>query len=561
MGNYNTRAIRFLQSPSDFPLMVSLGEKNPTWGVSRWGGRGLRFVPPDDEGFAVRGDKQKLEYKGRRRSHRFTILGDSAFEYDVILNREPDSNVISLRMEGAENFDFFRQPDFVPGQFLKGSYAVYKKETLLGDGTGKLCHIHRPEIIDARGRRCWGDLAVVGNELRITIPEKWLSEAAYPVIVDPTVGTSTLGSLTHWDNVENESYDQLYMEVGGYVNRFLIPETLNGLLTAYVYAYEPDYEGPCIPVLYSDNNNVPLARRSANEGQIDGAVNSNKPAGWRSTTLKTNTSIASGNYIWYGLFCWWFAVRFDFGAKSYFGDWMKHYYNIPETYTHYGANWFSNFKISMYFTYSSAQNYVRTLTQGVDLSDKIKTNWFHQRLISDISILTDQAMKSVGHLRKIIANVKINDLVNRGLFFLARIVSGVHIRDFVTDHFLKSNTKAELKSTIQREIVLGGNAFMNGAGMGRIFKGQSALRITIKTFVDLEGIEKTVIKYRKPNGRTGEFAAAIGDTAQGVIFHECVEGDIDASGWWSFWAFVTFADGRTAAGQAAKVFVWKQGSG
>ena len=95
--------------------------------------------------------------------------------------------------------------------------------------------------------------------------------------------------------------------------------------------------------------------------------------------------------------------------------------------------------------------------------------------------------------------------------------------------------------------------------MGRIFKCQSALRISLNTFCDLEGIENAVIKYRKPNGKCGEFAAAVGDTAQGLIFHECIEGDIDASGWWSFWAFVTFADGRTAAGQAAKVYVWQEG--
>jgi hypothetical protein len=97
--------------------------------------------------------------------------------------------------------------------------------------------------------------------------------------------------------------------------------------------------------------------------------------------------------------------------------------------------------------------------------------------------------------------------------------------------------------------------------MGRIFKGQSALRITLKTFCDLEGVLSAVIKFCKPNGRTGEFAAAVGDTAKGIIFHECIEGEIDLCGWWSFWAFITFADGRTAAGQATKVFVWKQGSG
>jgi hypothetical protein len=93
----------------------------------------------------------------------------------------------------------------------------------------------------------------------------------------------------------------------------------------------------------------------------------------------------------------------------------------------------------------------------------------------------------------------------------------------------------------------------------KIFKGQSALRITVKTFVDLEGIISAVIKYRKPGGVAGEFPAAIGDTAKGVIFHECIEGEIDVSGWWAFWAFVTFADGRTAAGETAKVFVWCEG--
>ena len=97
--------------------------------------------------------------------------------------------------------------------------------------------------------------------------------------------------------------------------------------------------------------------------------------------------------------------------------------------------------------------------------------------------------------------------------------------------------------------------------MGKIFKEQSALRITLKTFTDLEDAIITVIKFRKPNGIMGEFAAAIGDTAKGVIFHEVIEGELDVSGWWAFWAFVTFADGRTAAGEVAKVYIWKEGSG
>jgi hypothetical protein len=95
--------------------------------------------------------------------------------------------------------------------------------------------------------------------------------------------------------------------------------------------------------------------------------------------------------------------------------------------------------------------------------------------------------------------------------------------------------------------------------MGRIFKGQSALRITVKTFSNLEEIEKAEIKYLKPNKKEGIFSAGVSDVERGLIFHECIEGDIDISGWWVFWALITFADGRTAAGEAAKVYVWDEG--
>jgi hypothetical protein len=97
--------------------------------------------------------------------------------------------------------------------------------------------------------------------------------------------------------------------------------------------------------------------------------------------------------------------------------------------------------------------------------------------------------------------------------------------------------------------------------MGKVYVGQSALRITVKTFTDLEGIISAVIKYRKSDGSTGEFAAGVGDMEKGIIFHECIEGEIDMAGWWALWAFITFADGRTAAGETAKVFIWHEGGG
>jgi hypothetical protein len=41
----------------------------------------------------------------------------------------------------------------------------------------------------------------------------------------------------------------------------------------------------------------------------------------------------------------------------------------------------------------------------------------------------------------------------------------------------------------------------------KIYKGQSALRITLKTFTDLEGIISAVNKYRKPDSSIGELSA------------------------------------------------------
>jgi len=95
--------------------------------------------------------------------------------------------------------------------------------------------------------------------------------------------------------------------------------------------------------------------------------------------------------------------------------------------------------------------------------------------------------------------------------------------------------------------------------MGNVFGGQSALRITLRTFRDLGAVSRAAIKYRKPDGRVGEFVAVVDDGAQGDIHHDCIDGDIDVPGWWSFWAVVTMGDGRIAVGETSRVFVRRQG--
>jgi hypothetical protein len=391
------QSIVFRQSLGDFPCPVVLGKNMPSFGLHRYK-QGLRFLPLDEEGFTMRGDKQRLLYKGRRRSHRFTILGDTSFEYDCILEKEPESNVVSLRIDGAEHFDFFRQPDFVKNPYLKGSYAVYKKVTFLGEGTGKLCHIHRPLIIDARGRRVWGELAVIGNELRITIPEWWLSEAKYPVVVDPEVGTKTIGA--HWGFYEEGYQEDYYDEEldewiefdnpftpfipGGSIvaNRYQIPYNLGGKVTAYVYLFLWDgvanYNNIIQPCLYSDKNNDPFQRLSSNEQYFDHEVNrTTKPDGWRSATFNVNQLVAAGSNVWLSICCGDLHPRFDYGKRCCV-CWIDDCYEPPpDIYPiewDWGKDWFGmdNVIISMYFDYNYPQNNIRTITQGIKLSDNRK---------------------------------------------------------------------------------------------------------------------------------------------------------------------------------------------
>jgi len=424
------RYASFYQSTLDFPCSVELGKNTPSFGINRWGNCAakaacaLRFVPPDDEGFSVRGDKRRLLYKGRQRSHRFTVHSDTSFEYDCILLKEPDSNTVSLRMEGAENFDFFRQPDFVRDPFLKGSFAVYKKETLIGEGTGKLCHIHRPLIIDALGRRCWGSLAVVGNELRITIPEKWLVEAKYPVTVDPTVGTSTVGSQTYWEDQE----DNLMFDTNIGLNRFLISETINGLCTAFIYTNQDDTDAGGRPVFYTDNGNKPLNRRSQSEQLINFRVTKANAKGWRSGTFYSNSSITSGSYIWFGVYTEyiWFP-RFDYGLKCYYNTRSSDV--IPTTYPHLGGDYYDDIKLSMYFTYTSAQSYVRTLTEGVNLSDirinklEIKRNLVQTANANDARNLKNEFYRRAEDVSKI------SDVLNKKADFQIKKEEAINISD------------------------------------------------------------------------------------------------------------------------------------
>jgi hypothetical protein len=278
-------------------------------------------------------------------------LDNQHFEYDIILNKEPESNRLCLALEGWEGFDFFRQPDEFGPEILRGSYAVYKKEGAINSpkyhvGTGKLCHIHRPRIIDARGRWVWGDIRIDRGLLTMAIPEGWLGEAKYPVTVDPVVGSSAVGAYCEYDYLSQDDYE-CYLEekaedpsvqLDSYVlkarlefmrhsilNKCKTPGQLQGTYSVSVYLerieppgsyYTPDYE--VVPLLFSDYNNKPkyLLNYDCAYGNPVASLNDANSFAprWVQSTMTVNGPVAANTDVWLGYYGDNGWLRFDYAA-------------------------------------------------------------------------------------------------------------------------------------------------------------------------------------------------------------------------------------------------------
>ena len=100
--------------------------------------------------------------------------------------------------------------------------------------------------------------------------------------------------------------------------------------------------------------------------------------------------------------------------------------------------------------------------------------------------------------------------------------------------------------------------------MQKIYKNQTALTFQLDTKINLTAATEAVIKYTKPGIPvvTGEWVATV-DTpaADGIISYDIVsEDDLDESGEWTIWAYVTFSGSLVAPGDFYKFIVYEQGT-
>ena len=95
--------------------------------------------------------------------------------------------------------------------------------------------------------------------------------------------------------------------------------------------------------------------------------------------------------------------------------------------------------------------------------------------------------------------------------------------------------------------------------MGKIYVGQTKLVINVDVKSDISGAS-AILKYCKPDGTTGSFSASITDASEGLISYEIASvNDLDQQGRYSMWAYVTYGDGKVAAGEPFDFLVLPEG--
>ena len=95
--------------------------------------------------------------------------------------------------------------------------------------------------------------------------------------------------------------------------------------------------------------------------------------------------------------------------------------------------------------------------------------------------------------------------------------------------------------------------------MGKIYVGQTAIKFEVDVATDVTGAT-CLIKYKKPSGEEASWPAVITDAANGVFVGEPASADdLAQAGRYVIWGYVTFADGKSAAGEPEEYMIYPEG--
>lgn len=316
---------------------------------------GREDVTIDNDRFEwVRGDKEVHIYDKAE-------VGEAGgLEFEVILHKKPDSNVLEFTLE-TKGLDFFYQPEItdeeaqpladyesisleeakrkIRPENILGSYAVYHSEkngnySDVEYKTGKFCHVYRPKIIDNNGDWVWGELEIKNSKLTVTISQEFLDNAIYPILVDPTFGYDTLGSSSAFSN-DSDVYGSKFTGAAGEVTKITAGvEGVFGPPTGYV---------KCLIIDESSLNIITNGTSDAVNTGTDGT-----PA-FNDFTFSSNPAVTATDYVLGAIAEYYFIIAYDSGDTDQGYVDSSNSYSSP---ANLGSATNNNNKYSIYATYT-----------------------------------------------------------------------------------------------------------------------------------------------------------------------------------------------------------------
>jgi len=408
------------QSVRDSPCRVRFAGEESLISLSKWGGEAsLTFGAGNEHSGHLEICRNEIFLKPastRMTHHVFRKLDGERFEYDVILLKEPEKNVIEIDLEFPDGLEFFRQPSleevlarkaWCPPEVID-SYAVYWKNRNGLYKTGKFCHIYRPLIYDARGRKVWGRLLLNGKKLTITIPEEWLAEAAYPVVVDPVLGTQIRGAVCSYDRYHDGNIVDFSLNRQASVNRFQARSEIAGTCTSYIYSFVNMNSLQGQAVMFSESDSFfPEIRLSRNEENV--SLSRVTPA-WVPSTFTLSRNISNGEAIFYG---------YNTATSLYtYIDFANHLETmttngiIPDPFIPVPIppnQSFERVQMSMYFTYTDIQHFARTILDTIGLTETLAKQFVFKRVCSDAAGVFETPVTHRGFSRKCFSPAGVSD--------------------------------------------------------------------------------------------------------------------------------------------------------
>lgn len=288
---------------------------------------------------------------------------DGNFEWEIILTRKPDTNLFEWKIE-TSGYEWVYQPTIAEEPLeigeerpdsVEGSYAVYhatkgndfvriigKDTTYETYGTSKAFHVYRVKVIDDKPETSWCVLNVdtVKNKLSITVPQKFLDDAKYQVIIDPTFGHSSEGASTFFVSFCAGFYKE--------TDKLNTGATDYKITELHIYAKDDGSDGSLGVAAYTSAGgawNLPLNRLATAEAI---AITSSSVAQFNVTGL--NQALAQST--WYGV-----CLGNPTGSPHIAYDWNNAYNSkrnnsaLPSSWTH---NSYDNLRYSAWATYEEA---------------------------------------------------------------------------------------------------------------------------------------------------------------------------------------------------------------